>query len=279
LEAAKTGKPILNGATKANFAEFSKIAVDAGVTLGVSSETGNIDEIYDTVVEIEKTGNKNLVYDITAKTAKETFANAVLLRRAALKDGDRSAGYPSIVHIGKLANGDALQETALASLFTLKYGSIVIFESINYAKALPLYGLRQNIYTDPQKPMKFEPGITKLNGADENALCAITVDFALSVFIIQGELERSGVPVNLLVSDGGGYSVLTSWAAGKFSSGTITKFIKEQGIETKIKSRKLLIPGKVAVLKGELEESLPGWTILVGPAEAVGVVKYLKEMK
>jgi acetyl-CoA decarbonylase/synthase complex subunit gamma len=127
--------------------------------------------------------------------------------------------------------------------------------------------------------MKMEPKIYPVNGADENSIVALTVDFALSYFVINGELERSGVAVNLVVCDAGGYSVLTSWAAGKFSAGTISKFFKEAGIEGKVKSRNLLIPGKVAVLKGELEENLPGWKILVGPNEAAGVVKWLKDFK
>jgi acetyl-CoA decarbonylase/synthase complex subunit gamma len=126
--------------------------------------------------------------------------------------------------------------------------------------------------------MTVEPGIYPLNGAGENAPCATTVDFALTYFIIAAELERSGVPVNLLITDAGGYSVLTAWAAGKLSAASIGKFFKEQDISNKIKNHKLLIPGKVAVLKGEIEESLPGWEIIVAPNEAVSLVKFMKEL-
>nr|BBE38044.1 large subunit of Fe-S-Co protein [uncultured Treponema sp.] len=277
LDAVKAGKPILNGANESNWEAFNKIATEAGVVLGVGGK--NLDAIYDTVQKLEAAGNKNLVIDATGASIKETFATVVQIRRAALKDQDRSCGYPSIVNLSKLVENDENLETALASVFTLKYGSIIILSNMSYATALPLYGLRQNIYTDPQKPMKMEPKIYPVNGADESSIVAITVDFALSYFVINGELERSGVPVNLVVCDAGGYSVLTSWAAGKFSAGTIAKFFKEAGIEDKVKSRNLLIPGKVAVLKGELEENLPTWKILVGPNEAVGVVKWLKDFK
>ena len=143
-------------------------------------------------------------------------------------------------------------------MFTMKYGSIIVMEQMTYAEALPLYGLRQNVYTDPQKPMKVEPGIYPLNGADENAVVVTTVDFALTYFVVSGELERSGVPLNLVINDAGGLSVLTSWAAGKFSGNSISAYIKEN-VEPKVKSRKLIIPGKVAVLKGDLEAKLPGW--------------------
>ncbi|MDR2397935.1 MAG: acetyl-CoA decarbonylase/synthase complex subunit gamma, partial [Spirochaetaceae bacterium] len=277
LELTKAGKPVLNGANASNYKEMSALATEFGVVLGVSG--ANLDELYDTVAAIEGLGNKNLLLDVGCSSMKDAFANAVQIRRAALKDQDRVFGYPSLVNAAKLAPGDRVMQAALASIFTLKYGSIIIMSGMNYAQALPLYGLRQNIFTDPQKPMKVEPGIYPLNGADENAVCGITVDFALTYFVVSGELERSGVPVNLLISDAGGYSVLTSWAAGKFSAGTIAKFFKEAGIEGKVKNRNLIIPGKVAVLKGELEESLPGWKIIVGPNEAVASVKFLKELK
>jgi acetyl-CoA decarbonylase/synthase complex subunit gamma len=275
LDMVKAEKPVLNGADETNWEVFNKIAAEAGVVLGVGGK--DLDTIYETVQKLEGAGNKNLIIDVGSVSIKDAFANAVQIRRAALKDQDRSFGYPSLVNLHKLVGNDENLETALASVFTLKYGSIIILSNMSYATALPLYGLRQNIYTDPQKPMKMEPKIYPINGADAESICAVTVDFALSYFVINGELERSGVPVNLIVSDAGGYSVLTSWAAGKFSAGTISKFFKEAGIEGQVRSRNLLIPGKVAVLKGELEESLPGWKILVGPNEAVGVVKWLKD--
>ena len=132
----------------------------------------------------------------------------------------------------------------------MKYGSIIVMEQMTYAEALPLFGLRQNVYTDPQKPMKVEPGIYPLNGADENSLVVTTVDFALTYFVV----------------------------SGKFSSTSISEYIKEE-VEPKVKCRKLVIPGKVAVLKGDLEAKLPGWEIIVGPREAVQLVKFLKDMQ
>jgi len=208
---------------------------------------------------------------------KKTFENAVLVRRSAIRDEVKVLGYPSIVNLTKLAPGDIHMQTALASLFTVKYGSIVVMEKMTYAEALALYGLRQNIFTDPQKPMKVEPGIYALNGADENSVCSLTVDFALTYFLVSGEYERSKCPVNLLITDASGMSVLTAWAAGKFSAGTIKKFFDEADIENKIKSRTLIIPGKVAVMKGEIEAKLPGWNVVVGPMEAVQLVKFIKD--
>jgi len=276
LEIAKDKNPILNGANASNYEALNALAVKYGVVLGVSGTS--IEELHDTVEKIEKLGNKNLILDVGFASIKDAFRNAVEIRRSAIKGQDRTFGYPSLVNIERLAPGDPYLQAALASLFILDYGSILVLETLSYAQALPLFALRQNIYTDPQKPMRVEPGIYPINGADENAIIAVTVDFALSYFVISGELERSGVPINLIIPDAGGYSVLTSWAAGKFSAGSIAKFIEEEGIADKIKSRKLVLPGKVAVLKGELEDKLPGWEIIVGPNEAVQSVKFFKEL-
>ena len=275
VEAIKDNKPILNGANKDNFAAMSEIAKAAGLVLGVSGK--DLSELHDTVAELEKAGNKNLILDVTAPTIKETFANAVLVRRTAIKDGDRTFGYPSIVNLGVLCDHNEHLETALASMFVVKYGSIIVMDKIGYAEALPLYGLRQNIFTDPQKPMKVAPGIYPINGATPDDPCALTVDFALTYFLVSGELERSKIPVNLLITDASGMSVLTAWAAGKFSSTSVKKFFDEFDIASKINNRTLIIPGKVAVMKGEIQDKLPEWNVVVGTREAVELVKFLRD--
>lgn len=275
LAICKDGKPILNGATPENFEEMSAIATEAGVTLGVHADS--LSELHDLIAKLEAAGNKNLIIDVTGKTVKETFANTVLVRRTALKDGDRTFGYPSIVDLAKLAAGDEHLETALAAVLTLKYGSIIVMERLGYAEALPLYGLRQNVFTDPQKPMKVAPGIYPMNGATPDDPCMLTVDFALTYFLVSGEIERSNVPVNLLITDASGMSVLTAWAAGKFSSSSIKKFFDEFELDKKINNRTLVIPGKVAVMKGEIQDKLPDWNVVVGTREAVEIVKFLKD--
>lgn len=275
LEIVKAENPVVYGANKENFKEMVELVKADNIALGVKAE--NLEALYALVEEIQKAGYKNLILDPGSASVKEAFENTVQIRRINIQGGDRVFGYPSILFVDELAKGDKFMEVALASLFTMKYGSIIVLSDMDFARALPLYGLRQNIFTDPQKPMRVEPGIYPLNGADENAPIICTVDFALTYFIVAGEVERSKVPVQMLIPDAGGYSVLTSWAAGKFTASSITKFIKENGIEEKVKTRKLILPGKVAVLKGDLEENLPGWEIIVGTTEAMFIPKFLKE--
>ena len=201
LEAGKD--LIINGADASNWEQMNA-AVQGKALLGVGG--GSLLDIYDTVEKLEKAGNKNLVIDVTAASIKETFASAVLARRSAIKDNVRTLGYPSLVDLTKLAGGDIHLQTALAALFTMKYGSILVMENMSYAESLPLHGLRQNIYTDPQKPMKVEPGIYPINGAGPDDPCLLTVDFALTYFLVSGEIERSKVPINLLITDASGMS-------------------------------------------------------------------------
>ena len=275
VEAIKDAKPVVNGVNKDNLEAMNELAKAYGIVLGV--QAADLNELHDTAEALEKAGNKNLLLDVTGATIKETFGNAVQVRRAALKDNDRTFGYPSIVDLSKLCGTEYHLATALASVFTLKYGSIIIMPRMTYAEALPLYGLRQNIYTDPQKPMKVAPGLYPVNGAGPDDPCALTVDFALTYFLVSGELERSKVPVNLLITDASGMSVLTAWAAGKFSSTSVKKFFDEFDIASKINNRTLIIPGKVAVMKGEIQDKLPDWNVVVGTREAVELVKYLKD--
>lgn len=276
VELVKETNPILYGANKDNYAQMVEIVKNDKIALGVKGD--NLEELYSTVENIQKLGYKELILDSGNKSIKDTFANAIQMRRISLKEQDRTFGYPSIIFVNQLSNDDKMMEIALSSVFIVKYGSIVVLNDIDFARALPLFALRQNIYTDPQRPMRVEPKIYPINNPDENSPVLVTVDFALTYFIIAGEIERSKVPVWLAIPDAGGYSVLTAWAAGKFGGNSISKFIKESGVADMTKNRNLIIPGKVAVLKGDIEDNLPGWNVVIGTEESMELPKFLREM-
>ncbi|MEG0855439.1 MAG: acetyl-CoA decarbonylase/synthase complex subunit gamma [Terrisporobacter sp.] len=268
-------KPVVIGATKENYEAMIDVVKADNLVLGLKASS--LEELYETTELVQKAGYKELILDVTAENIKDTYANAVQVRRIALKDQDRTFGYPSLVFVNKLANGDEMLEVALSSAFTVKYGSIIVIDDINYAKALPLYALRQNLFTDPQKPMRVETKIYPINNPDENSPVLVTVDFALTYFVVTGELERSKVPCWLVIPDAGGYSVLTSWAAGKFGGSVIGNFVKESGIADMTKNRDLIIPGKVAVIQADVQDNLPDWNVIVGTPEAMELPKFLKE--
>ncbi|MFH0938690.1 MAG: hypothetical protein V1899_05355, partial [Planctomycetota bacterium] len=136
----------------------------------------------------------------------------------------------------------------------------------------------QNIYTDPQKPIQVEPKIYAIGEPNENSPVFVTTNFSLTYFIVSGEIENSGTSAWLVVPECEGLSVLTAWAAGKFGGAKIGAFVKETKLEEKVKTRRIVIPGYVAQISGELEEALPGWQVLVGPQEAVDIESFVKNV-
>jgi acetyl-CoA decarbonylase/synthase complex subunit gamma len=149
-------------------------------------------------------------------------------------------------------------------------------DNFDPAVAYPLLTLRLNIYTDPQKPISVDPGIYEFNNPTADSPLMTTTNFSLTYFSVAGELDGGGMPAWLLICDAEGMSVLTAWAAGKFDAETIAKAVKAFGVGDKLNHKKIVLPGHVAVLSGELEEELPGWEIQVGPREAVDLPAYLK---
>jgi acetyl-CoA decarbonylase/synthase complex subunit gamma len=171
-----------------------------------------------------------------------------------------------------------MDATILAAEQIAKYGSLVVLDRFDPPSLYPLLVLRQNIYTDPQKPIQVQPGLYEINRPKDDSPVLVTTNFSITYFAVSNEVEGSGWPGWLVVADAEGMSVLTAWAAGKFDADRIAKAMKTTGVQDKVAHHKLIIPGQVAVLSGELEESLPGWEIMVGPREAVDIPGYLKAM-
>jgi acetyl-CoA decarbonylase/synthase, CODH/ACS complex subunit gamma len=164
-------------------------------------------------------------------------------------------------------------------MFVAKYGGIVVLSDFTTESLFPLLLERLNIFTDPQRPMTVTEGIFEINNPDENSPVLVTTNFALTYFIVSGEIEASKVPAWLLIKDSEGLSVLTAWAAGKFGGDDVGVFVKKCGIMDKVKHTELIIPGYAAAIAGDVEEELPGWTITVGPREAAHLPAFLKSKK
>jgi len=223
----------------------------------------------------KQAGVEDLVLDPLARGFGASLGALTQIRRLALKKNFRALGYPVITFPGE-AGGD--DETLLAAQHIAKYAGFVVLEAFDPAALYPLLVLRQNIFTDPQKPIQVQPGLYEINSPDANAPVMVTTNFSITYFAVNNEVEGSGWPGWLLVADAEGMSVLTAWAAGKFDADRIAKAVQTTGIEGRINHRRLILPGQVAILSGELEESLPGWEIMVGPKEAVDLPAFLKVM-
>lgn len=266
-------RPLIYAATEANADAFGKLALDNDLPLAVKAES--IEAVTVLTDKLTEMGLKDLVIDSGSREVKQALEDQVAIRRAALKDSNRSVGFPTIVFPSEMASNSDM-ETLIASMFVAKYGGIVVLSDLSTESVFPLLLERLNIFTDPQRPMTVTEGIFEIGTPDENSPVLVTTNFALTYFIVSGEIEASKVSTYLLIKDSEGLSVLTAWAAGKFGGDDVGMFVKKSGIMDKVKHTELIIPGYAAAIAGDVEEELPGWTITVGPREAAHLPGFLK---
>ncbi len=273
-ERLKDNKPLIHAATSENVDLFIEIGKNIGCPIAVKGKS--FEDVATITEKMRGAGIKNLVIDVGSRDFKSDFYNQIILRMAAIKQKNRLLGYPTIVFPDEMTD-DPLKEALIASVFVAKYGSIIVLSNADNQNIFPLLVYRQNIYTDPRRPMQVEQKIYEIGSPDENSPVLITTNFSLTYFIISGEVEASKVPSWLMVMDVEGQSVLTAWAAGKFVPELIAQFVKKSGIADKVKKKEIIVPGYVAQLQGELEEELGDeWKVVVGPREAGEVPKFLK---
>ena len=273
LEAAAGTRPLLYAADKANWQAMAEAAKAAGAPLVVKGSS--LDELAELTASLQGAGLEDLVLDPGAAGHLDSLQQFTALRRLALKKNFRPLGFPLITFPGADSGAD---QTLLAAQHIAKYAGFIVLEDFDPATLYALLVLRQNIYTDPQKPIQVLPALYEINNPDGNAPLMVTTNFSITYFSVANEVEGSGWPAWLMVADAEGMSVLTAWAAGKFDAERIAKAVKAFGVAEKVGHKRLIIPGQVAVLSGELEEELPGWQIMVGPREAVDIAAYLKAM-
>jgi len=271
VKAIADRKPLLYCASNDDADAMAGIAKAYSIPLAVYAE--GVEALSALTEKIKGLGVDDLVIDSGAKTAKEIIEHNTQIRRAALKKNFKPLGYPII---NFALRDEPILEIAVASVAIAKYASIVVLNSIEQWKNLVLFTLRQNLYTDPQVPMQVEQKIYKIGEPTGDSPLLITTNFSLTYFIVSGEVENSKVPSWLAVMDCEGLSVLTAWAAGKFTATKIAQFIKESGVGSQVNHKELVIPGQVAILSGALEEKLEGWKITVGPREANALPSFLK---
>jgi acetyl-CoA decarbonylase/synthase complex subunit gamma len=273
VEATAFKAPLIYAATDKTVDDYGNLAKDNDLPLAVKADSvENLIPLTDKLVGM---GIKRLVIDSGSRDVKQAFQDQVAIRRAALKANNRSLGFPTIAFPCEMAsNLDA--ETMIAAMFIAKYGAITVLSDFTAETLFPLLLERLNIYTDPQRPMTMEEGVYEIGKPNENSPVMITTNFALTYFVVSGEIEGSKVPTWLLVKDTEGLSVLTAWAAGKFAGDDVGMFINKSGIKDKIKHSEVIIPGYAAAIVGEMEEELPDWTVTVGPREAAHIPAFLK---
>lgn len=269
----KERRPLLCGADLNNLEKFVKIGKEFGSPVAIQAK--DLEGLYliseraralgfdDIVLNIEEDSNiSKRVWDYTE------------IRRLALKKNLRTFGYPII---SRVSDDNPMSEFFNASASILKYSSIVLMKNTDPEIILPLLTIRDDIYTDPQKPVQVEPKIYEIGNVNEKSPVLITTNFSITYFTVAGEVEASKIPSYILSVDAEGMSVLTAWAAEKFTPDRIVKSINDSGIMNKVSHKKIIIPGYVAIMSGKLEEESQ-LEIVVGPREASGIPVFLKSL-
>jgi acetyl-CoA decarbonylase/synthase complex subunit gamma len=273
LETLEGENPLIYGADAINWEAMADLAKEYKTALGVIETT--LDGLAELTGKITSRGVQDLVLDPGGRSFSPALTYGTQIRRLSLKKNFRPLGYPLISFPGD--SGDAGKESMLAAQAITKYAGFIVIDHFNPASIYPLLVLRQNIYTDPQKPIQVQPGLYEINSPKPEDPLLVTTNFSITYFSVANEVEGSGIPAWLLVTDAEGMSVLTAWAAGKFDAERIAKAVKEFNVADKTSSKRIVLPGHVAVLSGELEEELPGWEIRVGPREAVDIPAFMKQ--
>ncbi|MDP3062277.1 MAG: acetyl-CoA decarbonylase/synthase complex subunit gamma [Chloroflexota bacterium] len=268
-------RPLIYAATKENVAEMAALAKSSQCPLAAYGK--DLAEMTDVVDQAARAGVEELVLDPGTRGFGPYLTAFTQIRRLALKANQRLVGYPTIAFPGE-GTSSPEEAVVLAGQLVAKYASIIVLDHFEPAHAYALLTARQNIYTDPQKPIQMEPGLYPIREPGRDSPVLVTTNFSLTYFSVASEVEGSGMPAWLVVCNTDGQSVLTSWAAGKFDGERIAKAIISKEVGDRVSHRLLVIPGHVAILSGEIEEELKGWTVLVGPREAIDIPGYLKNI-
>lgn len=249
----------------------AELAAASGLPLVVSAP--GVDALASAASAARTAGADGIVACPEAKGAADAVVLSSNIRRLAILSRVREAAFPTAFDLG----GGFPEPFAAASLLIPKYGSLLVLDSTDPAEILPLLTLRQNIFTDPQRPIQVEPGIYPVGEPGPGSPVVVTTNFSLTFFTVRSDIQASKVPSWLLIGDCDGMSVLTAWAAGKFTGESIARMLAEGGIADKTEHRTLILPGMVARLSGKIEE-LSGWRVLVGPQESSALPAYLRRL-
>lgn len=273
LKICKEKRPLVLCDDMGKLAEFVKLSKENNCPLAITCK--DLEEAAQATVKAKDGGVEEIVINLQGEKLSKKIQDFTYIRRAALKKGFRPLGYPVIAFT---TSADEHLEMAEAISHVAKYAGIVIIKNTKKEFVFPLLVARQDIYTDPQKPVQVEPKIYEIGKVTKDSPVLITTNFSITYFTVAGEVESSKVPSYIISCDAEGMSVLTAWAAEKFTAERIADTLKKSGIEGMIAHKRIVIPGYVSVLSGKLEE-LSGWKVAVGPREASGIPNYLRNLK
>ena len=230
-------------------------------------ETVGISVITETPTELNEINEESFAKNVETLT---------LTRRTAIETKDERFSAPTYIYFKHQDNFYDL--CAKASYYLCKYANMIIFEDFDEALFSSLITLRQNIFTDPQKPLQIEPKVYEFNNPDENSIIFLTTNFALTYFAVANELEALNVGTYLIVTPSDGMSVLTAWSAEKFTAKIVAKAVEKSGLYEKVKDKKIYIPGLLSHMQKEVQDAVPNFEICIGTTEAYLIKDFVQNL-
>ncbi len=277
-------RPLIYAATKDNWKEMADLAILYNCPLTVYAPN-DLDLLKSLVRTLLEYGIEDLVLDpgtFTDEGLADTLNNFTMLRKAVIKENDELVGFPLLgVPLTVWIDHESAPEVAiwnetwLASMLITRFADVLIMHSLDGWSQLPLTILRNNLYTDPRKPVAVEAGFKTFGEPNEQSPLLFTTNFALTYYTVATDIESGGIDCYLLVVDTEGTSVESSVAGRKLTADKIAEALKEVKAEEVVKHKKLIIPGRAARLSGEIEEA-SGWEVIVGPRDSSGISKFVQ---
>ena len=284
LMAVPNGKPLLYAATMDNWKDMAELALMYHCPLVVSAPN-DLSLLMSLAKTLLAYGVEDLVLDpgtFANDGLADTLNNFTMLRRAACKNGEALAGFPllGVPMVAWAEKGEAADEIVkwreayLAGMLIVRYADALIIHGADGWSLLPNAVLRQNIYTDPRKPVAVEPGLKVFGTPDENSPVFFTTNFALTYYTVASDIESSKMNAYVVVVDTEGSAVDSGVAGRKLTADKVAEALKASGLESKVKHKTIIIPGKASRISGEIEEA-SGWKVRVGPRDSSEIPKYI----
>ncbi|NYT18326.1 MAG: acetyl-CoA decarbonylase/synthase complex subunit gamma [Methanobacteriales archaeon] len=285
LEKVGDERPLIYAVNENNLEEMASLALEYDCPLTIFSPN-DLEKMKNISRALRNKGITDIVLDpgtFVETGVGDSLDDFVMIRRLAVEEQDEDFRFPilGIPALTWLYEKDEIQggirEATIAATLMNKYADVLIFHGTNIWELIPVLTLRQGIYTDPRKPQAVDAGLYEFGDLDKDSPVLMTTNFALTFYTVEGDIKGK-TNAYLLVLDTEGRAVDVSLAGGQLNAEAVADLIKETGIEDKVETRTLIIPGLAAPVSGEIEDE-SGWEVLVGPRDSSAVPGFLADLK
>ena len=278
-------RPLIYAATRENWREFAELALTHGCPLAAFSP-GDLDGLVSLSRTLVGYGVGDLVLDpgtFPIGGLSKSIRDFTMLRWKACNEKDETVGFPLMgtpitawLSLHDQPQAAAWWEACAAAALIDRYADLMIMHSLEGWSLMPIVILRDNIYTDPRKPVAVDPRVLPIGDPSRDSPVMLTSNFALTYYLVSSDIEAGKVDAHLLISDSEGLAVDAAVAGRKMTADSVAEAIREFEVDKLVDHRILIIPGKAARLSGEIEEET-GWKVAVGPMDSSEIAKFIEQ--